>query len=76
MGCNIHDHMRAFIVVTDTAAIGQTNESGQVTLTIDPKYTEGGEARIELQVWHPRLPDNTRPVIREVDPGHPVARTS
>ncbi len=72
LGCNIHDHMRAFIIVTDTAAIGQTNESGQVTLAIDPKYAEGGEARIELQVWHPRLPDNTRPVVREVDLGQPA----
>ncbi|WP_417565389.1 methylamine utilization protein [Marinobacter sp.] len=72
LGCNIHDHMQAFIIVTGTAAVGQTNASGQVTLALAPKYAEGGQGKVELQVWHPRLPDNTRPVIREVGTGQPV----
>lgn len=72
LGCNIHDHMQAFIIVTDTAATGQTNASGQVTLTLDPQNAEGSQGTLELQIWHPRLPDNTRPVIREVAAGQPA----
>jgi diguanylate cyclase (GGDEF)-like protein len=35
LGCNIHDHMQAFIVVADSRAIGQTNEQGEVTIALD-----------------------------------------
>lgn len=69
LGCNIHDHMQGFVVVTDTTAVGQTDASGQVTLAIDPQTTEGGENTIALEIWHPRLPDNTRPVTREIERG-------
>ena len=66
LGCNIHDHMQAFIVVTDTRAIGQTNEQGEVTLTLDV-----GDAQVtgtlNLNIWHPRLPDNARPIVREIN---------
>ncbi len=67
LGCNIHDHMQGFVVVTDTAATGQTNASGQVTLTIDPQGSEGSQDRLVLEIWHPRLADNTRPVLREIE---------
>jgi len=65
LGCNIHDHMQAFIVVVNTRAIGQTNEQGEVTIALD-----FGDAQVpcslNLNIWHPRLPDNTKPVIREI----------
>ncbi|WP_417512855.1 methylamine utilization protein [Marinobacter sp.] len=66
LGCNIHDHMQAFIVVADTRAIGQTNEQGEVTLALDfgASQTPGS---LNLNIWHPRLPDNTRSVVREID---------
>ncbi len=67
LGCNIHDHMQGFVVVTDTAATGQTNASGQVTLNIDPQGSEGSQDRLVLEIWHPRLEDNTRPVLREIE---------
>ncbi|MBC7182809.1 MAG: methylamine utilization protein [Marinobacter sp.] len=72
LGCNIHDHMQGFIVVTDTTAIGRTDESGRVTLTINPRAVKGSGGKVPLKIWHPRLPDNTRPIVREVDPGQPV----
>ncbi|TYC56789.1 methylamine utilization protein [Marinobacter sp. BW6] len=69
LGCNIHDHMQGFVIVTDTAAAGQTDASGQVTLAIYPKGTEGSQDKVALEIWHPRLPDNTRPVTREIERG-------
>lgn len=69
LGCNIHDHMQGFVVVTDTASIGQTDASGQVSLSIDTLTSEGSQDKVTIEIWHPRLPDNTRPVTREVDRG-------
>jgi plastocyanin len=65
LGCNIHDHMQAFIVVTDTDVIGRTDANGQVVL---PLGQDGGsDDSITLNIWHPRLSDNTRPITRTVD---------
>ncbi len=69
LGCNIHDHMQGFVVVTDTAATGQTDASGQVTLSIESQGTEGSPEKVTVEIWHPRLPDNTRPVTREIEAG-------
>lgn len=76
LGCNIHDHMQGFVVVTDTAATGQTDASGQVTLSVGSQGTEGTPEKVTLEIWHPRLPDNTRPVIREIEPGSEPAMVS
>lgn len=69
LGCNIHDHMQGFVVVTDTAATSQTDASGQVTLSIESQGTEGSPEKVTVEIWHPRLPDNTRPVTREIEAG-------
>ncbi|SHK11521.1 hypothetical protein SAMN05216369_0501 [Marinobacter antarcticus] len=66
LGCNIHDHMQAFIVVAETRAIGQTNEQGEVNLALDFGAAQA-TGSLSLNIWHPRLPDNTRPVVREID---------
>lgn len=71
LGCNIHDHMQAFILVTQTNAIGQSGPDGRVELPVDPA-TSGGTP-IHLRVWHPRLPDNTQPVSRQIDATGSVA---
>lgn len=49
LGCNIHDQMQAFIVVSDAASFAITDENGQVNLTDLPP----GEHH--LRIWHPRL---------------------
>ena len=69
LGCNIHDHMQGFVVVTDTAATGRTDASGKVTLSLDTLPSEGSQDTVTLEIWHPRLPDNTRPVTREIERG-------
>jgi hypothetical protein len=57
--------MQAFILVTQTNAIGQSGPDGRVELPVDTATQAG--APIRLRVWHPRLPDNTQPVSRQVD---------
>ena len=49
LGCNIHDDMIAYVVVTDAAWFGRTGPDGNWTAEGLP----AGEFRIE--VWHPRL---------------------
>lgn len=52
LGCNIHDHMQAFIVVSDAPYAAKTDEAGALTLPALPP----GQHRI--RVWHPRLDDS------------------
>ena len=63
LGCNIHDHMQAFIIVSKTAAIGRTDANGRVTLQANNETT----MPLTLKVWHPRLLDNTQPITRTWD---------
>lgn len=57
IGCNIHDHMQAFILVTDSAPAGRTDEQGRLTIEF-PQGTNAVDAG--LLIWHPRMADNTR----------------
>ena len=49
LGCNIHDGMSAFIVVTDSAWTARTNAQGIVSFADAPN----GSGRVT--VWHPYL---------------------
>ena len=49
LGCNIHDAMSAFIIVTDSAWTARTNAQGVATLAHAPN------APGKLTVWHPYL---------------------
>jgi len=49
LGCNIHDAMTAFIVVTDSAWTARTDASGRVHFADVP--AAGGA----LSIWHPYL---------------------
>lgn len=49
LGCNIHDQMSAFIVVTDSAWTARTNGQGFVT------FADAPNAPGRLTVWHPYL---------------------
>lgn len=51
LGCNIHDSMVGYIVVTDTGHWGQSGADGKVTLPVDNVVSE-------VRVWHPRLSVN------------------
>jgi plastocyanin len=49
LGCNIHDQMSAFIVVTDSAWTARTNAQGMVA------FGDAPNAPARLTVWHPYL---------------------
>ena len=49
LGCNIHDQMSAFIVVTDSAWTGRTNAQGMVS------FSDAPNAPALLTLWHPHL---------------------
>src|SRR5205085_8445880 len=49
LGCNIHDQMSAFVVVTDSAWTARTNAQGMVS------FGDAPNAPARLTVWHPYL---------------------
>ena len=55
LGCNIHDQMSAFIVVTDSAWTARTNAKGMV------EFGDAPSAPGRVVVWHPylRAPNGT-----------------
>lgn len=66
LGCNIHDQMQAFIVVTDTAGVLQSDSNGQVSLPADASTKS-------LHLWHPRMRDNRHwQVIGPISSGQTV----
>ena len=58
LGCNIHDDMIAYIVVTDANWFGRTTQDGTWTASNLPT----GEFRVE--VWHPRMREATDVIVR------------
>ena len=66
LGCNIHDSMQAYIVVTDAPFFGQTDSNGIWSASDVPRGT------YRVEVWHPRLREpgelKTDFVVREGTP--------
>lgn len=59
VGCNIHDHMRGFIVVTEAPLHGVTDEAGQVT------FDDLQPGAYLLSLWHERA--SAPPATEAVD---------
>ncbi|MBS3804415.1 MAG: methylamine utilization protein [Oleiphilaceae bacterium] len=57
IGCNIHDHMQAYIVVVDTTHVGQSNSQGELQIALPDPPDGEGEA-LEVNVWHPEMSNN------------------
>jgi plastocyanin len=49
LGCNIHDQMSAFIVVTDSMWTARTNAQGMVS------FADAPNTPARLNVWHPYI---------------------
>ncbi|HEV3182913.1 MAG TPA: methylamine utilization protein [Steroidobacteraceae bacterium] len=62
LGCNIHDEMLAYLLVTDAAWYGRTNGGG----TFSAEVPRG---RYHVALWHPRLRDNETDLERELTVG-------
>ena len=62
LGCNIHDQMLAYLVVTDAPWFGRTDADGAWS-------TELPRGRYRVTLWHPRLRDNESDLERELTVG-------
>lgn len=63
LGCNIHDSMSAFIVVTDSAWTAITDARGVARFADVPAVPSG------MTVWHPYLRAPGNQVARRLAPG-------
>jgi plastocyanin len=59
LGCNIHDEMIAYLVVTDAQYFGRTDGSGTWTADIP-------RGKYRVSVWHPRMNDDANELEREL----------
>jgi plastocyanin len=50
LGCNIHDNMVGYIVVTDSPYFGKSDERGQLRMSALPA------AEYDVTIWSPHLP--------------------
>jgi hypothetical protein len=62
LGCNIHDEMLAYLLVTDAPYFGRTNHSGSWSAEVP-------RGRYHVAVWHPRLRDSAADLERELTVG-------
>jgi plastocyanin len=62
LGCNIHDEMLAYVVVTDAPYFGRTNALGAW-------LAEVPRGRYRVSVWHPRMREEVAELERELTIG-------
>jgi plastocyanin len=62
LGCNIHDEMLAYLLVTDAAYFGRTDRDGAFTADVP-------RGRYKVAIWHPRLRDAESDLERELTVG-------
>jgi len=62
LGCNIHDDMLAYLLVTDAAYFGRTDAQGAWSADVP-------RGRYQVTVWHPRLRESEAAVERELTVG-------
>jgi plastocyanin len=63
LGCNIHDHMLAYILVVDTPVFSTTNDDGVAMLD-----AEHGESAT-VSIWNPRIRDDANNLSVSVEAG-------
>jgi plastocyanin len=61
LGCNIHDDMIAYLVVTDAGWYGRTDDAG---IWIAPDLPEGN---FRMEIWHPRMREAAAMIERQVN---------
>lgn len=58
VGCNIHDRMQGFIIVTESSLTSRTDDTGLATVSLPPGSVLPNE--LSVSVWHPRLTHTNR----------------
>jgi len=59
LGCNIHDEMLAYVVVTDAPFFGRTAANGTWSAEVP-------SGRYRISIWHPRIRDEDTELRSEV----------
>jgi plastocyanin len=62
LGCNIHDEMLAYVLVTDAPYFGRTDATGSWS-------AEMPRGVYHVSIWHPRIRDEAKDLEREVTVG-------
>jgi plastocyanin len=62
LGCNIHDEMVGFLLVTDAPYYGRTDAKGTWS-------TDVARGRYRIAIWHPRMRDEPADLERELTVG-------
>ncbi len=62
LGCNIHDDMLAYLVVTDAPHFGRTDKSGTWSAEVP-------HGRYHVSIWHPRMRETEADLEREFTVG-------
>jgi plastocyanin len=62
LGCNIHDEMVGYLLVTDAAYYGRTDGAGAWTVEV-------ARGRYRISIWHPRMRDTDTDLERELTVG-------
>jgi plastocyanin len=62
LGCNIHDEMVGYLVVTDAAYFGRTDAKGAWS-------SEVARGRYRISIWHPRMRESDADLERELTVG-------
>jgi plastocyanin len=69
LGCNIHDHMLAYILVVDSQALGKTSFDGKINLTTD--NPDG----LTVSIWSPRFRHGRENLAQSINAGKSAAVT-
>jgi plastocyanin len=62
LGCNIHDDMLAYLMVTDAPYFGRTDKSGAWVAEVP-------RGRYRVSIWHPRMRETETDLERELTVG-------
>lgn len=60
LGCNIHDHMQAFIIVTDAMQTATTGDDGRAQVDLADAD--------KIQIWHETMTDNRAMKTVNIEP--------
>ena len=69
LGCNIHDHMLAYILVVDSQAFGKTSFDGKINLTAN--NPDG----LMVSIWSPRFKHGRENLTQTINAGKSAALT-
>ncbi|WP_166268672.1 methylamine utilization protein [Marinobacter caseinilyticus] len=72
LGCNIHDNMQGFIVVTDKSQASRSGDDGISQFELPDDSLEGG---LNVEIWHPRLRNNTTSQFITLTGPFPITQT-